>query len=143
MSNNVEGLDALIRRLRSLRTDSDAIIERGLLKAGNKVRNKAVMLCPVNNGELRNSIMVEKNAPLSVAVGTNKEYAPYVEYGTGTMGDHAVQHTTKESWSYQDEEGNWHTTHGQPAQPFLRPAVDRSEITNTIIAEVRRGINGD
>lgn len=141
MSNiRIDGLDELTHRLRSVRRDSDTVILRGLLKAANKVRNKAVLRCPVNTGELRNSIQVEQTSALTVTVGTNKEYAPYVEYGTGTMGDPTVPHTQKESWKYQDEDGKWHTSHGSPAQPFLRPAVDADEITDTVADEIRRGI---
>ena len=140
-SIRVDGLDKLIKKLREVRADADTVIEKGLLKAGNKVRNKAVLLCPVDTGELRGSIQVEKIAPLTVAVGTNKEYAPFVEYGTGTQGDPAVPHTTKEYWRYQDENGNWHTSHGHPAQPFLRPAVDPDEITDTVSDVVRSAIN--
>ena len=138
MSNiRVEGLNELMKKLQQTRTDSNAVVERGLLRAGNKIRNKAVLLCPVDTGELRNSIQVEKAAPLTVAAGTNKEYAPYVEFGTGTQGDPAVPHTTKEYWRYQDENGQWHTSHGQPAQPFLRPAIDEEEIVSTVADEVK------
>lgn len=139
-SVSVSGLDHLIDKLRRQRTDADRAVERGLLKAGNKVRNKAVLLCPVKTGALRNSIQVEQPAPLTVTVGTNLEYAPYVEYGTGTKGDPSVPRTEREQWSYQDEDGNWHTSHGQPAQPFLRPAVDSEEITNTVAEEIQRGL---
>lgn len=138
MSNiRVEGLNELMKKLQQTRSDSNTVVERGLLRAGNKIRNKAVLLCPVDTGELRNSIQVEKTAPLTVAVGTNKEYAPYVEFGTGTQGDPAVPHTTKEYWRYQDENGEWHTSHGQPAQPFLRPAIDEEEIVSTVADEVK------
>ncbi len=139
--SEIQGLDSLIRRLQSVRNDSGRIIDRGLLKAGEKIRGRAVLLCPVDTGELRNSIRVQKTAPLTAAVGTSLEYAPYVEYGTGTQGDPAVPHTSKDSWSWQDEEGNWHTSHGQPAQPFLRPAVKEDEIYSTVAEEIRRAIN--
>lgn len=138
MSNiRVEGLNELMKKLQQTRSDSNTVVERGLLRAGNKIRNKAVLLCPVDTGELRNSIQVEKTAPLTVAVGTNKEYSPFVEFGTGTQGDPAVPHTTKEYWRYQDENGEWHTSHGQPAQPFLRPAIDEEEIVSTVADEVK------
>lgn len=144
MSNvRIEGLQELTQRLTRLRSDSDGLIEHGLLLAGNKIRNKAVLLCPVKTGELRNSIQVEKTAPLTVSVGTNKEYAPYVEYGTGTMGDPEVSHTSRESWRYQDEDGNWHTSHGQAAQPFLRPATDRDEAVETVAQVIREALNDD
>ena len=134
-------IQQLIAKLKAVRDDSDAVIERGLLKAGEKTRSRAVLLCPVKTGELRNSIKVQKTAPLTVSVGTNKEYAPYVEYGTGTAGDPAVEHTSKESWRWQDEQGNWHTSHGSPAQPFLRPAVREQEIYDTVAQEIRRALD--
>ena len=134
-------IQQLISKLKAVRDDSDAVIERGLLKAGEKTRSRAVLLCPVKTGELRNSIKVQKVAPLTVSVGTNKEYAPYAEYGTGTAGDPEVPHTSKESWRWQDEQGNWHTSHGQPPQPFLRPAVREQEIYDTVAQEIRRALD--
>ena len=134
-------IQQLISKLKAGRDDSDRVIERGLLKAGEKTRSRAVLLCPVQTGELRNSIRVQKTAPLTVSVGTNKEYAPYVEYGTGTAGDPEVPHTSKESWRWQDEQGNWHTSHGQPPQPFLRPAVREQEAYETVAEEIRRALN--
>ncbi len=134
-------IQQLISKLKAVRDESDAVIERGLLKAGEKTRSRAVLLCPVQTGELRNSIKVQKVAPLTVSVGTNKEYAPYVEYGTGTAGDPEVPHTSKESWRWQDEQGNWHTSHGQPPQPFLRPAVREQEAYETVAEEIRRALD--
>lgn len=146
MSNvRVDGLDRLIKKLESVRADSNAVVERGLLKAAHKVRIRAVLLCPVSpimgGGGLRDSIQVTRKAPLTVAVGTNKEYAPYVEYGTGTLGDPSVPHTDKKSWCYKGEDGEWYTSHGQEAQPFMRPAVHTEEIVDTVAAEVRRSID--
>ncbi|MBP0985114.1 MAG: HK97 gp10 family phage protein [Oscillospiraceae bacterium] len=131
----------LIAKMKAIRNDSDRVVERGLLKAGEKTRSRAVILCPVETGELRNSIKAQKTAPLTVSVGTNKEYAIFVEYGTGTAGDPAVEHTSKESWRWQDEQGNWHTSHGSPPQPFLRPAVREQEIYDTVAQEIRRALD--
>lgn len=144
MSNiRVDGLDRLIKKLESVRADSNAVVERGLLKAAHRVRVRAVLLCPVrpiNGGGLRDSIQVTKKAALTVAVGTSKEYAPYVEYGTGTLGDPSVPHTDKKSWCYKGEDGEWYTSHGQEAQPFLRPAVHTEEIIGIVSDEVKREI---
>lgn len=137
---HVEGLDELIKKLESVRSDSNSVVERGLLKAAHKVRNKAVLLCPVgqyHGGNLRDSIQVERVAPLMVSVGTNLEYAACVEYGTGTQGDPTVPHTDKKHWSYMGTDGKWYTSHGQPAQPFLRPAIDEEEIVSTVADEVK------
>lgn len=134
-------IQQMIAKMERIRSDSDTVLERGLLKAGERVRSRAVLLCPTDTGELRNSIRSQKTAPLTVTVGTNKEYAVFVEYGTGTQGDPAVDHTTKQSWKWQDELGNWHISHGTPAQPFLRPAVRKDEAYQTIAEEVKRAID--
>lgn len=129
--------------MQSVRADSGAVLDRALLKGGEKIRGNAVLLCPVNTGELRNSIRVQRLETGVVIVGTNKEYAVYVEYGTGTKGDPGVPHTAKVFWHWQDEQGNWHTSHGQKAQSFLRAAVSKKEesfIRRLIAEELRKAI---
>ena len=69
-----------------------------LTQAALQVVNRAKILCPVDTGRLRDSITWELGVMglLPVArVGTNVEYARYVELGTRYMA----------------------------AQPFLRPAI--------------------
>lgn len=136
-------IQELIRKMQSVRADGGAVLDRALLKGGEKVRGKAVLLCPVDTGELRNSIRVQRISPGVVTVGTNKEYAIFVEYGTGTLGDPGVLHTTKMTWRWQDEQGNWHTSHGTKAQSFLRAAVGRStekEIYRLVAEELRKAV---
>jgi len=55
-------------------------------------------------------------------VETNVEYAAYVEFGTGKLGDPAVPHTSKDHWTYySDELKRFVTTHGQePAHMFTQ-----------------------
>ena len=93
----------LIKKMQAMRTDSGSVIDRALLKAGERVRARAVLLCPVNTGELRNSIKATRVSPGKITVGTNKEYAVYVEYGTGTLGDNSVPHTAKQEWRWQEQ----------------------------------------
>lgn len=69
-----------------------------LAKAVISVERSAKRLCPVDTGRLRSSITHElghQGTVLVGRVGTNVEYAPYVELGTRRM----------------------------RAQPFLRPAL--------------------
>lgn len=129
--------------MQSVRSDSGKVLDRALLKGGEKIRGNAVLLCPVDTGELRQSIRVQRLSPGVVIVGTNKEYAVYVEYGAGTKGDPGVPHTAKVFWRWQDEQGNWHTSHGQKAQSFLRAAVSKKEesfIRRLIAEELRKAI---
>ena len=129
--------------MQSVRADSGKVLDRALLRGGEKIRGNAVLLCPVDTGELRNSIRVQRLAPGVVTVGTNKEYAIFVEYGTGTQGDPGVPHTAKLLWRWQDEQGNWHTSHGHRAQSFLRAAVGKNEekkIYAIVAEELRKAI---
>lgn len=56
-------------------------IERALIKIGFEAERNAKHACPVDTGRLRNSIS-HTNDKNTVYIGTNVEYAPYVEMGT-------------------------------------------------------------
>lgn len=68
---------------------------RALEIIGMKAEKYAKALCPVDTGNLRNSIAHQTVGNNEVHIGTNVEYAPYVELGTVRMS----------------------------ARPYLRPAV--------------------
>lgn len=71
-------------------------IDRALEEIGLAAEGYAKRACPVDTGNLRNSIThAVESADNAVYIGTNVEYAPYVELGTSR----------------------------QKAQPFLRPAA--------------------
>lgn len=95
---------------------------RGLEKIGLVAEAYAKKLCPVDTGNLRNSIThVVDEQEAAAIIGTNNEYAPYVELGTGIYAEGGGGRPTP--WVYQDAKGNWHYTHGNKPQPFLKPAV--------------------
>ena len=64
----------------------DQAVLRALEMLGMQCENYATLKCPVDTGRLRASITheVHKNEE-AVYVGTNVEYAPYVEFGTSRM----------------------------------------------------------
>lgn len=70
-------------------------VARGLEAVGLQAEGYAKMLCPVDTGRLRNSITHTSDGE-SAYIGTNVEYAAYVEMGT--------------------------SKHPEP-QPFLEPAA--------------------
>lgn len=118
----VQGLDRLLKKLDKLGGSIPQSTQKALLRGGAVFEAGAKEHCPVDTGHLRDSIHTEAQDTNTVSVGTNLDYAAYVEYGTGPKGDPSVPHTTKEFWRYQDADGNWHTSHGQPPQPFMRTA---------------------
>lgn len=98
---------------------------------GMKCENYAKALCPVDTGNLRNSITHQADSK-TVSVGSAVEYAPYVELGTGqyfTPPPSWIEHHGKKGkgivpWYYQDKQGNWHAGYPMRARPFIRPAVE-------------------
>ena len=124
----VINLEKLISKLNKL---SDQQMEQALNKACILVENQAKENCPVDTGELRMSITHYVEGDTGV-VGTNKQYAPYVEYGTGLFAEEGGRKDVP--WCYQDDKGDWHTTSGQKPQPFMRPALNenREEVIRII-----------
>lgn len=99
-----------------------AALPRGLEKCGLVAEGYAKKLCPVDTGNLRNSIthVVDEQEP-AVIIGTDSEYGGYIELGTGIYAEGGGGRPTP--WVYQDAKGNWHYTRGNKAQPFLKPAA--------------------
>lgn len=111
----------------------EAATQRALERCGTQAEGYAVDLVPVDTGNLRNSIthLVDDD---TMYVGTNNEYAVYVELGTGKYATGGGGRT--DPWVYQDDNGNWHHTHGQRAQPYLKPAVaDHKQTYKNIIKD--------
>ena len=82
-------------------------VERALTRIGLQAETYAKRECPVDTGNLRNSIT---NAidDKSAYVGTNVEYAPYVELGTSRA----------------------------KAQPFIKPAAtEHSDVYKRIVQD--------
>lgn len=83
-------------------------LTKGLEEIGQVAEGYAKKACPVDTGRLRNSITHQvRPSEKSVYIGTNVEYAPYVELGTSRM----------------------------KPQPFLRPAAADHEGTYKKIFE--------
>ncbi|EPH65625.1 hypothetical protein D932_00590 [Enterococcus casseliflavus 14-MB-W-14] len=97
-----------------------------LFQACMLVEGQAVALAAVHTSRLRNSIdYVVDEAELIGYVGTNVEYAIYVEMGTGEFAENGMGR--KGGWVYQDPSGEWFFTWGQEPQPYLRPAFRKNK----------------
>lgn len=114
----------------------EAAKKRALERIGMQAESFAKKLCPVDTGGLRNSINHEVYED-EAYIGTNKEYAAYVELGTGKYYSGGRQ----DPWVYKDSKGNWHMTHGQRARPYLKPAAANHAQTykNIIKDEMENG----
>ena len=86
---------------------------RALETIGGQAESYAKQLCPVKTGNLRNSITHQRMSEDTEAVGTNVEYAPYVELGHHQEPGRyvpAIKKRLKREFI--------------PGKPFLRPAAE-------------------
>ena len=115
---------------------------RGLTKAAMLVESQAVLLVPVNTGGLRGSIGYQVNESELVAyVGTNCEYAIYVEFGVGEFAENG--NGRKGGWLYKAPNGEVRFTYGMPPQPYLRPAFRKNQkAIRDILADCLRELGG-
>lgn len=159
------------------RVAAEAQNPQGIRDAGNFILAAAKLRCSgfrLTSGELRNSLSmaVQNDADgLFAHVGTNKEYAPYVEFGTGPKG--AAHHSgispdvrptyrlspwwLHESmidpqvpqvynwYSIETEAGKFYQVSGQPAHPFLYPAFadNEKEIKDIIAGGFEKAVEGN
>ena len=111
---------------------------RALERMGQQAEGYAIDLAPVDTGMLKNSL-THKVVPseLTVYAGSDMSYAVYVECGTGKY----YPGGRDTPWVYQDAKGNWHYTHGQRAQPYLKPAIANHIGTykNIVESEMKNG----
>lgn len=168
--SELRGADRLIAKCRKLSSKQvDDIVLKAVRNASKRViQADAKKLAPVNNGELRNSIKTRVKVENGKAVGevfTNLHYAPYVEFGTGLKGqashsgispEVSVSYRSSPWYVHEDQidighyhfqkRGEFYKMYGQPAQPFLYPALrDNKErvtknISNYVIRKIREQI---
>lgn len=121
ISFRVEGLQHLQRKLETIKNlERDPRVNRELGRGAAYIQAAVKLLTPVDTGNLRNKIISQQEKFMQWVVETTVEYAIFIEFGTGKLGDPAVPHTSKESWTYySDELKRFVTTHGQePAAMF-------------------------
>lgn len=148
----VKGAEKLMRQLNNL-GNINPVMEKAVRKETLRVQRNAVLLCPVNHGELRQTIKTKVEATEGMVIGTvytNNKHAAYVELGTGPIGEANHEGISPEVNPVYSQSGWWfpgdkvtpqdaekyhwpsmttedgktlYFTQGQPAQPFMYPAL--------------------
>lgn len=137
-----------------------------LNQAGQFVRSQAVLRVPVMSGNLRQNIFFETETDgqysATAKVYTRVQYAGFVEFGTGPRGAENHEGISPEAtpayslspwWIHesqlepgiaeyyhwhcvQTKNGKFYKCYGQPAQPFLYPAIkDNEDVIFSILDE--------
>lgn len=153
----IDGLEEILKKAtpKILEKPMHNFFDRATIHIQGLGRRKA----PVDTGRLRASIAQKvdpKPLPLWGEVGSNVFYAPYVEFGTGTMSD---QGSRARHWPPSDALEGWAMRHGFPnaflvaraigrrgglkARKFLRGAVEESrsklqELLNIAAREIEQ-----
>ncbi len=141
----MDGMQALQRKLDAIKNlERDPRVNQALGRGAKLMQGAVKLLTPVDTGNLRNKIFAEEEKFMQWGVETNVEYAIFVEFGTGKLGDPAVPHTSKESWTYySDELKRFVTTHGQEPAAMFRTGFDQAHkqafhIVETEVKEIIR-----
>lgn len=96
----------------TIESDVTKAINRALEICGGKAETYAKKLCPVDTGNLRNSITHQREGDDTELIGTSVEYAPYVE-----IGHH------QEPGRYVPAIGKRLVASYVPGKPYMAPAL--------------------
>lgn len=150
-TGNVNGFEITEDNVQEFLDWTDRVTEKILTEIGMKAEGYAKKLCPVGTpestgikgyqgGTLRDSITFKvesEDDKGTVAIGSNVEYAPYVELGTGPYFE------PPPSWeTFEAERGAGIKKGGYvKARKFLRPAIENhiSEYQKIIKNELKNG----
>ena len=119
---------------------SDEVLEafseaclRALERCGQQAEGYAKDLVPVDTGNLRNSISHKVDpAEPAAYIGTNSEYAAYVEFGTGQYSSIGGG-TPKDHWVYKGDDG------ACESRRDMRIWISKLQILNHSIIGIRIG----
>lgn len=153
MSKSVVGLDSLLKKLSKLGGNVEEVLTQSIGKQTKLVQGDAKDLCPVDLGDLRNSIKgTVKNYKGRIVgvVSTNNDHAAYVEFGTGRVGERTNKNTKvnvsykQDKWLVNIPDVGPRWIEGQPAQPYLYPALKNNEerIIENIKGDINKAIKG-
>lgn len=149
VSVKVIGVDKIERKLLAIAKGVPVELVDAMNKAAAVVNSHAKMIVPIRTGDLRGSIHTKpaeiSGQTVTSGVATSKEYAAYVEFGTGVYSTNPSQST----W----QDGSYHTipinggkefrkVKGTHAYPFLHPALkqNRNRINSLISGAVHTAI---
>lgn len=134
MRSNVVGVVELNEKLENI---AKADIKKVLTECAVRVRDAAKEKVPVDTGELQKSLDYTFVDDYTVAIGSNLNYAPYVEIGTGIYAgegtgglyDNYIGTGRQTPWVYYDPAtDSFYTTRGQLGHPYLLPSLLENEV---------------
>ena len=122
----IEGMKEAIRNIQDWEVDKIRQSRLQIERSAINIEREAKNLCPVDDQILRPSIEKKVTATdsgrvLEAEVGTKVEYAPFVEFGTGS----GVSVPAGQEEFAMQFKGKTGRKRNYPARPFLFPAWER------------------
>lgn len=116
-----------LNAIKTYKVETQQKIKDQVLLSAYAIQKKAKEKCPVDEGVLRNNIVVEPtNNGFGAGVGTHIHYAPHVEFGTAP---HVIRVKNKKALSNGKIIFGKKVNHpGTKAQPFLYPAWEEERV---------------
>ena len=110
-----------------------------LEEAASEIESQAKRNSRVDTGQLKGSWDHKvDNGAMKATIGSPLENAIWEEFGTG---EYAVNGDgRKGGWSYQDDSGDWHHTHGKKPNRTLQRAFESKK--NAIINRAKQIFGG-
>ena len=153
VSIRVEGLGEVLKHLNRVAHLNDEV-KSAVTQATGITEATAKDLCPVDTGNLCSTIRMDVRAEREEIIGrvfTACEYAMYVEFGTGIIGELSNHPRAKKlglsyanyPWTYTPDGGKtFYRTRGYVARPFMYRALKWNEanIKRIIISAVERSV---
>lgn len=149
--DNITGLEELLNRLNNLGGNIKETLNTSMSKQIKYVQGEAKELCPFDFGDLRNSIKTNTKKEGKKIVGsvyTNSDHGIFVEFGTGKVGERTNTNTEvsvsykQDKWKVNIPDVGVRWIEGQPAQPYLYPALKNNEdkIIDNIKEDLKKAI---
>lgn len=118
MKIELKGIEQFKRELNKVKSEITRELERTTSASLLRIQSDAKRKAPVDTGRLRASISKRQDGT-DGEVSTNVDYAPYIEFGTGTLV--SVPDELKEI--AQQFRGRGLKNVNLPARPFMYPAL--------------------
>jgi len=80
---NLQGIKEIQDALKNIDISLKQDVSNEINASALKIQTDAKRLAPVNFGQLRNGIRLQKISDLTISVESSASYSPYIEFGTG------------------------------------------------------------
>ena len=134
----ISGLESTFSKLNDSVKEIQSEIDSEMAASTEMMATTAKQILPADYGALRASISAKKISDFNYMLSANKDYAPYIEFGTGPYA--AIYLASKEQeWKdlakqyYVNGRGNTHAT------PYFYPAVKQQ--TAKLLARIKNILN--